>query len=130
MRVKPNSELARSPKMKTSQDESPSSFGGRHEEIAIHRRADRPHLAGGGSGQKTQAQVCRDNGVSQNTFYLWKRKYAGMETDDVRRLRELERENTQLKILLAERDLEISAVKKVFRKSALALPSELRERNG
>jgi len=53
-----------------------------------------------------------------------------METDDVRRLRELERENTQLKILLAERDLEISAVKKVFRKNALALPSELRERNG
>ncbi len=82
------------------------------------------------SGQKTLAQVCRDNGVSQNTFYLWKRKYAGMETDDVRRLRELERENTQLKILLAERDLEISAVKKVFRKNALALPSELRERNG
>lgn len=82
------------------------------------------------SGQKTQAQVCRDHGVSQNTFYLWKRKYAGMETDDVRRLRELERENTQLKILLAERDLEISAVKKVFRKNALALPSELRERNG
>lgn len=81
------------------------------------------------SGQKTQAEVCRDHGVSQNTFYLWKRKYAGLETEDLRRLRELVRENEQLKILLAERDLEISAVKKVFRKNALALPSELRERN-
>jgi len=81
------------------------------------------------SGQKTQAEGCRDHGVSQNTFYLWKRKYAGLETEDLRRLRELERENEPLKILLAERDLEISAVKKVFRKNALALPSELRERN-
>jgi len=78
---------------------------------------------------KTQAEVCREHGVSQNTFYVWKRKYSGLETDDVRRLRELERENEQLKILLAERDLEISAVKKVFRKNAWALPSELRERN-
>ena len=81
------------------------------------------------SGQRTQAEVCRGHGVSQNTFYVWKRKYAGMERDDVRRLRELERENEQLKLLLAERDLEISAVKKVFRKNAWPLPSELRERN-
>jgi putative transposase len=81
------------------------------------------------SGQKTQAEVCKDNGVSQNTFYLWKRKYSGMETEDVKRLRELEKENEQLKVLLAERDLEISAVKKVFRKNAWSLPSELRERS-
>jgi putative transposase len=81
------------------------------------------------NGQKTQAEVCRDHGVSQNTFYVWKRKVSGMEADDVRRLRELERESEQLKLLLAERDLEISAVKKVFRKNAWTLPSELRERS-
>lgn len=81
------------------------------------------------AGKKTQAELCREHGVSQNTFYIWKRKYSGLETDDVRRLRELERENEQLKILLAERDLEISAVKKMFRKNAWTLPSELRERN-
>lgn len=81
------------------------------------------------TGSKSQAQVCKDHGVSQNTFYLWKRKYTGLVTEDLRRLRELERENEALKILLAERDLEISAVKKVFRKNAWALPSELRERN-
>lgn len=81
------------------------------------------------SGGKTQAQVCKDHGVSQNTFYLWKRKYVGLETEDLRKLRELELENEALRILLAERDLEISAVKKVFRKNAWSFPSELRERN-
>jgi putative transposase len=33
------------------------------------------------SGQKTQAQLCRDHGVSTNTFYLWKRKYVGFQTE-------------------------------------------------
>ena len=80
------------------------------------------------SGQKTQAELCREHGVSENTFYVWKRKYSGLETQDVRRLRELERENDELKKLVAERDLEISAVRKLFRKNGWALPSELRER--
>jgi putative transposase len=74
-------------------------------------------------------EVCAAHGVSDATFYTWKRKYAGMETDDVRRLRELERENDDLKRLLAERDLEVSAARKLIRKNGWALPSELRERN-
>ena len=80
-------------------------------------------------GSKSQADLCREHGVSQNTFYVWKRRFAGMETDDVRRLRELERENSQLKRLLAERDLEIDAVRALFRKNGLALPTPNRERN-
>lgn len=80
------------------------------------------------SGQKTQAQVCRDNGVNVNTFYIWKRKYAGLQTDDLRQLRDLERENAQLKRLLAERDMEIDAVRALFRKNGLPLPSPSRER--
>ena len=80
------------------------------------------------SGQKTQAQVCKDNGVNINTFYIWKRKYAGLQTDDLRQLRDLEKENAQLKKLLAERDLEIDAVKALFRKNGLPLPSPSRER--
>jgi putative transposase len=80
------------------------------------------------SGQKTQAQVCRDHGVSTNTFYLWKRKYAGLQTEDLRQLRELERENAQLKRLLAERDLEVDAAKTLIRKNGWALPSPSRER--
>ena len=80
------------------------------------------------SGSKTQAQLCRDHGISPNTFYIWKRKYAGLQRDDLRQMRELERENAQLKRLLAERDLEIDAVRALFRKNGLALPSPSRER--
>lgn len=80
------------------------------------------------SGQKTHVQVCKDHGVNLNTFYIWKRKYAGLQTEDLRRLRELERENAQLKKLLAERDLEIDSVKALFRKNGIALPNPSRER--
>ncbi|MBI5707748.1 MAG: transposase [Armatimonadetes bacterium] len=80
------------------------------------------------SGQKSQTQICKDHGVSVNTFYIWKRKYAGLQTDDLRQLRDLEKENAQLKKLLAERDLEIDAVKALFRKNGLALPNPSRER--
>jgi len=80
------------------------------------------------SGQKTNTQLCREHGVNLNTFYIWKRKYAGLQTDDLRQLRDLERENAQLKKLLAERDLEIDAVKTLFRKNGFALPSSSRER--
>ena len=81
------------------------------------------------SGTKTQAQVCKDHGVSVNTFYVWKRKYAGLQTDDLRQLRDLERENAQLKRLLAERDLEIDSVRALFRKNGLSLPNPSRGRD-
>jgi len=74
-------------------------------------------------GSKSQAEICRESGVSQNTFYIWKRKYAGMAQEDLRKLRDLERENAQLKRILAERDLEIDAVRALFRKNGWALPA-------
>lgn len=74
-------------------------------------------------GQKSQAEICRERGVSQNTFYIWKRKYAGLAQEDLRKLRDLERENAQLKRILAERDLEIDAVRALFRKNGQALPA-------
>lgn len=80
------------------------------------------------AGQSTQADVCRKHGISPNTFYLWKRKYSGMEQRDVRQLRELEAENAQLKRLLAERDLEVDAVRLLFKKNGWSLPSGWRER--
>jgi putative transposase len=80
------------------------------------------------AGQKTHVQLCKEHGVNLNTFYIWRRKYAGLQTDDLRQLRELERENAQLKKLLAERDLEIDAVRALFRKNGLTLPSPSRER--
>ena len=83
-------------------------------------------LQEGASGQSTQTELCRKHGISQNTYYTWKRKYGGMETEDVRRLKELERENAQLKRLLAERDLEVDAAKQLLRKNGQALPPTLR----
>ncbi len=80
------------------------------------------------SGQLPHTEICRKHGVSSNTFYLWRRKYSGMDQRDVRHLRELESENAQLKRLMAERDLEIDAVRTLFRKNGLALPAPLRER--
>jgi putative transposase len=79
-------------------------------------------------GQKSQAQLCREHGVSENTFYTWKRKYGGLQSQDVRRLKELEQENSQLKRLLAERDLEVDAVRSLLRKNGWALPNGPRER--
>ncbi len=80
------------------------------------------------SGEKSQSQLCREHGVSENTFYTWKRKYGGLQSQDVRRLKELEQENSQLKRLLAERDLEVDAVRSLLRKNGWALPNGPRER--
>ena len=67
-------------------------------------------------GPKTVEQVCREHGVSQPTYYAWKRKYGSMNEPDVRRLRELEKENARLKRLLAERELAIDVMKEFLEK--------------
>jgi hypothetical protein len=54
--------------------------------------------------------------VSEPTIYGWRRKYGGMEQAEVRRLRELEKENVRLKRLLAERDVELDVVKEFLKK--------------
>jgi putative transposase len=62
------------------------------------------------AGAKTK-DLCRKYGISEPTFYSWKAKYAGMTVSEVRRLKELEAENTKLKKLLAEAELDKSALK-------------------
>ena len=52
------------------------------------------------------AQACRKIGVSEQTYYRWRREYGGLRTDQARRMRELEKENTRLKKLLAEAELD------------------------
>ena len=61
-------------------------------------------------------EVCRKHGISEPTFYAWRRKYESMSESEVRRLRELEKENSRLKRLVAERDLEIDAMKELVSK--------------
>jgi putative transposase len=68
-------------------------------------------------GVKSVEELCKANGFSEQSFYRWKKKYGGMETSDVRRLRELEKENSRLKRLVAERDLEIDVIKEVLAKN-------------
>ena len=102
-------------------------------EELVQRRADRAHPAG--SRQRPEEPVpvvpgARDqrDGCPLGAFYTWKRKFNGLQSQDVRRLKELEQENSQLKRLLAERDLEIDAVRCLVRKNGWALPSGPRER--
>jgi len=73
-------------------------------------------LREGQAGQKTVDQLCRAHGIAQPTYYGWKRRYGSMAEPDVRRLRELEKENARLKRLLAERDLELDVVKEFLEK--------------
>ncbi len=76
--------------------------------IAILRQA--------ASGEQTIGAVCREHAIAENTFYKWRQKYGGMEVSEARRLRELEKENARLKRLLAERCIEIDAMKEVIAK--------------
>ena len=60
--------------------------------------------------------ICRRLGISSGTFYNWRSKYAGLEVSEAKRLRELEQENNKLKRLLAEKLLEVDAMKDVLSK--------------
>jgi putative transposase len=60
--------------------------------------------------------VCREHEVSEATYYKWKTKYGGMQASDIKRLRELEEENRQLKQISAELLLENRALKDVIAK--------------
>ena len=73
-------------------------------------------LREGQIGQKSVEELCREHGVSQPTYYVWKRRYGSMTEPDVKRLRELEKENGRLKRLLAERELAIDVMKEFLEK--------------
>lgn len=62
------------------------------------------------------AEVCRKYCVSQNTLYNWKKKYGGMEVADIRKLRMLEEENRKLKRIVADKELDIDALKALLEK--------------
>jgi putative transposase len=68
------------------------------------------------AGGATIGEVCRRHGISEPTFYIWRRKYESMGENEVRRLRDLEKENSRLKRLLADRDLEVDALKEFLSK--------------
>jgi putative transposase len=67
------------------------------------------------AGMKT-GDICREHGISQATFYNWKSKYGGMEVSDVKRLRDLEQENSRLKRMYAELSLDHQILKDIIEK--------------
>ena len=68
------------------------------------------------AGAKT-AELCRQQGISETTFYKWKAKYGGLTVSDAKRLRALEQENTRLKHLLADAMLDNTTLKELLRKN-------------
>lgn len=60
--------------------------------------------------------LCREMGISSGTFYNWRSKYADLEVNEAKRFRELESENNKLKKLLADKLLEVEAMKDVLSK--------------
>jgi len=59
------------------------------------------------------ADVCRKHNCSEQSFYRWKAKFGGMQVSEAKRVKELERENTQLKKIVAEQTLDIRMLKDV-----------------
>jgi len=62
------------------------------------------------------AEVCRKMGISEATFYNWKKKYGGLGTTELRRLRQLEDENYRLKKLVADLSLDKHMLQEVLKK--------------
>lgn len=61
-------------------------------------------------------EVCRKIGISQATFYNWKRKFTGMTLSDLRKLKQLEQENQRLKKLVADLSLDKHMLQEVLKK--------------
>jgi transposase-like protein len=74
------------------------------------READR--LLGEGAGI---AAVARQLQVSEQTYHRWRARFGGMKADDARRLKEMERENGRLKRIVADKELEIDALRELAR---------------
>ncbi len=74
------------------------------------READR--LLGEGADV---AAVARHLEVSEQTYHRWRNQFGGMKADDAKRLRELERENSRLKRIVADKELEIDALREIAR---------------
>ena len=63
------------------------------------------HLSQG----RNVSEACRQIGVTGNTYYRWRKEYEGIRSDQAKRLKELDRENTRLKKLVAEAELDSEA---------------------
>jgi putative transposase len=65
----------------------------------------------------TPGELCRKHGISDATFYTWRKKFGGMEVSDAKRLKALEDENAKLKKLLAESMMDVSTLREMLAKN-------------
>jgi putative transposase len=75
-------------------------------------------------GGRATKEIAREYGISEATFYNWKSKYGGMEASDVRRLKDLEEENSRLKKMYADVAMDNQILKDLFTKKGWALPQK------
>jgi len=64
---------------------------------------------------KSIKEISRNLGITEQTYYRWRKEYGGLRVDQARRLKELEKENIRLKKLVAERSLDIEILKETLR---------------
>ncbi len=77
------------------------------EQIITKLREAEVELARG----QTTPEVCRKVGISEQTYYRWRKEYGGLGVDQARRLKELERENVRLKRVVADQAVDIAILK-------------------
>ena len=81
------------------------------EQIISKLREAEIHLSRG----STVAECCRQLGITENTYYRWRKEYGGLDVVQAKRLKELEKENGRLKKLVAEQALDNEILKEVNR---------------
>jgi putative transposase len=79
-------------------------------EQIIRKLREAERLLGEG---RTIPEAAKELGISENTYHRWRNRYGGMKADDAKRLKELERENATLKRIVADKELEVVALKEV-----------------
>jgi putative transposase len=62
------------------------------------------------------AEICRQYGISEATIHRWRKKYGGLDISEVKRMKQLEAENTQLKKIVAQQAMDINALQEVLSK--------------
>jgi putative transposase len=78
---------------------------------------------------KSVKDISREHGISDATFYNWKAKYGGMQVSDVKRMKDIEEENSRLKRIVANLTLENDAIKTVLEKKYGGLTTNGKQQN-
>jgi putative transposase len=73
-------------------------------------------LKEGESGAKV-GEICRKHGISDATYYTWRKRYRGMDIPDVKRVKRLEEENLRLKKIVADQAMDIHVLKELLKKA-------------